>query len=204
MVGARGGAGKRGDAPNIAMMDETLFEAVIVPHRSLSRRGRRILLGAIAGLCTINAAVFISIGAWPVGGFTGIELLLASVMFSIHTRAAKASEMLMLSPGGLRILRTDIRGTRTERTLPPGWLQVMLVERPGRVPALLLVSHGRQEEIARALGEAEKRDLAAALDGALRRWRNPRFDNPQLRDDAEPNPVDVAGQEVTPPLAPET
>jgi uncharacterized membrane protein len=165
------------------MMDETLFEAVIVPHRSLSRRGRNILLGAIATLCGINATVFISIGAWPVGGFTGIEVLLATVMFSIHARAARASEMLMLSPSSLRIVRTDIRGVRTERTLAPAWLQVVLHERPGRVPALLLVSHGRQEEVARALGETEKRDLAGALDAALHSWRNPSFDNPQLRED---------------------
>jgi hypothetical protein len=30
------------------------------------------------------------------------------------------------------------------------------------------------------LGAAEKRELAAALEDALHRWRNPRFDNPQL------------------------
>ncbi len=159
-----------------------MFEAVIVPHRSLTRRGRRILLGAIAAMCSINATVFICIGAWPVGGFTGIELLLAAVMLSINARAARASEMLMLSPSGLRIVRTDQNGGRTERTLSPAWLQVELRERAGRTPALLLLSHGRCEEVARALGETEKRDLAGAIAEALDRWRNPRFDNPQLRD----------------------
>jgi len=48
------------------------------------------------------------------------------------------------------------------------------------VPRLLLSVRGRSEEVARALGEAAKRDLAAALTRALHRWRNPRFDNPQL------------------------
>jgi uncharacterized membrane protein len=178
------------------MMDETVFEAVIVPHRSLTRRGRRILLGAIATMCAINATVFISIGAWPVGGFTGIELLLAGVMLSVNVRAARASETLRLSDAGLRIRRTDIRGASTERTLAPGWLRVVLQERPGRVPALWLVSHGRHEEVARALGETEKRDLAAALDAALHRWRHPLFDNPQLAapepppDDANPDKIE--------------
>jgi uncharacterized membrane protein len=162
-------------------MSETLFEAVIVPHRSLTRRGRHILLGAIAAMCCINATVFVCIGAWPVGGFTGIELLLAAVMLSINAKAARASEVLLLSPSGLRIVRTDVGGARTERNLAPGWLQVELRERPGRVPALLLVSHGRAEEVARALGETEKRDLAIAIQEALQRWRTPVFDNPQLR-----------------------
>jgi hypothetical protein len=37
-------------------------------------------------------------------------------------------------------------------------------------------------EIGQLLGEDDKRDLAAALDAALTRYRNPVFDNPQLRD----------------------
>ena len=45
-----------------------------------------------------------------------------------------------------------------ERVLPVGWLNAMLEEPPGRVPRLLLVAHGVREEIATALGEAEKRD----------------------------------------------
>jgi hypothetical protein len=50
------------------------------------------------------------------------------------------------------------------------------------VPRLMLTRYGISEEIARALGEVEKRDLAASLKRALHRARNPVFDNPQLRD----------------------
>jgi uncharacterized membrane protein len=66
--------------------------------------------------------------------------------------------------------------------LPSGWLTVWLEERDGRVPRLILSRYGRSEEIARVLGEAEKRDLAACLTRALHRARNPVFDNPQLRE----------------------
>ncbi len=157
-----------------------MFEAVIVPHRSLSRRGLRLLLAGIALLCAINAAVSIRIGAWPVGGFTGVELLLAAVLFRLNATAARASEMLLLTPEALRIVRSDPKGRRQERVLSPGWLTVQMEERPGRVPALWLGSGGVREEVGRSLGEAEKRDLARALAEALHRWRNPRFDNPQL------------------------
>ena len=37
-------------------------------------------------------------------------------------------------------------------------------------------------EVGAELGEAEKRDLAEALNLALHRHRNPVFDNPQLRE----------------------
>lgn len=159
-----------------------IFEAMIVPHRSLSRRGRRRLIGAMCLLCGLNAAMFVYLGAWPVGGFTGVELVLAAVLLQVNAHAARASELVLLSEAGLRIVRTDPRGARRERLLPAAWLRVVLEEIPGRVPRLLLQVRETREEIAASLGEAEKRDLAAALSDALRRWRSPVFDNPQLRD----------------------
>jgi uncharacterized membrane protein len=158
------------------------FEAVIVPHRSLSRRELGLLFGAIALICAVDAAIFVRVRAWPVGAFTGVELILAAVLLRLNARGARASELVLLTPSGLRVVRTDPRGRRTERVLRADWLNVVLEERPGRVPTLLLTRRGEQEEIAAALGEADKRDLAAALSRALYDWRNPRFDNPQLRD----------------------
>jgi uncharacterized membrane protein len=159
-----------------------LFQAVLVPHRSLSPRGLRTLLLVICAMCGASASMFVWLGAWPVGGFTGVELLLAALLFRLNARSARASEMLLLTRDALRIVRTDPRGRRSEVSLAPGWMSVRLQERPGRVPALFLATHGREEEIAAALGEAEKRDLEQALTLALHRFRNPVFDNPQLRE----------------------
>ena len=164
----------------MAAAENLLFEAVIVPHRSLSPRGLRILIGAIVVACTVNATIFVAIGAWPVGGFTGIELLLAAVLLRINVLGARASEMVLLTPDALRIVRTDRHGKRTERHLPPHWLRTELRERAGRVPRLVLIAGKMQEEIGGSLGEAEKRDLALSLDESLRRLQNPVFDNPQL------------------------
>ena len=155
-----------------------LFQALITPHRSLSRRGLRTLLIAICVLCGASALVFVRLGAWPVGGFTGVELLLAAFLFRLNTTSARASELVILTPQSLQITRTSPQGQRAQKSLPTAWLNARLVERPGRVPALMLVAHGIEEEIAAMLGEAEKRDLQSALAEALRRFRNPVFDNP--------------------------
>ena len=69
-------------------------------------------------------------------------------------------------------------------TLDPYWTRLRLEERPGRVSLLLLRQRQRDVEIGKLLGEEQKRDLAAALEAALRRYREPVFDNPQLREDA--------------------
>jgi len=162
---------------------DTVFEALITPHRSLSRRGLRII---IAFTCTVSLCVttlFWWLGAWPIAGFNGAEVLLALVLLRAHARSARASEFLVLTEVELCVQCTDSRGVRTEQRLPSAWIGVSLEERQGRTPGLYLAAHGKRVEIAAALGEPEKRDLARALSEALHRWRHPSFDNPQLKEE---------------------
>ncbi len=184
MIARTGGGWQAGFTCYLSSMsspaETLLFKAVIVPHRSLSPARLRLLLLAICTMCALSASVFVWLGAWPVGGFTGLELLLAAALFRLNARAVRGSELLMLTDQGLRITRTAPDGTRRELTLEPAWLGLTLEERPGRVPALLLVARKLRVEIGRDLGEVEKRDLAEALGRALHRLRNPVFDNPQL------------------------
>jgi uncharacterized membrane protein len=123
------------------------------------------------------------LGAWPVLPFGVLEVGLVLVMLRVNSRQARGSELILLSETELRIVRTDPSGRRREKVLPSGWLTVWLEERDGRVPRLVLSRYGMSEEIGRALGEAEKRDLAASLTRVLYGARNPVFDNPQLRTD---------------------
>lgn len=172
-----------------AVESGTLFEALIIPHRSLSPRGLRILIAVICLLSGLIMLRFWLIGAWPVAGFSVVEIGVAIFLLRLNASRARTSELVLLSEDTLRIVRTGRAGRRDERVLPVGWLNVVLEEHPGRVPKLLLVARGLSEEIAATLGEVEKRDLWSALREALHLARNPRFDNPQLR--AEQNPGDM-------------
>ena len=158
-----------------------IFEALIVPHRSLSRRGLTVLLGAISVLTALTALRFWLIGAWPVLFFSVAEVGLVVFLIRLNVTRARASELLLLDEVSLRVVRTSPRGVHSERVLPAAWLGVALEPRRGRSPALWLISGREREEVGEALGEVEKRDLAAALSDALDAWRHPRFDNPQLR-----------------------
>ena len=158
-----------------------LFEAVIVPHRSLTPRGLRVLIAAIAGAVALTALRFWLIGAWPVAAFSVIEIGLILWLIRLNVLQARGSELVLLSEHTLRIIRTDPKGNREERRLPAAWLNVVLEEAPGRIPRLLLAVRQQREEIGKVLGEPAKRELAKALRGALHTARNPDFDNPQLR-----------------------
>ncbi len=168
--------------------EATLFEAVIVPYRSLSRRGLAILMVVIGLLCALIVLRFWLIGAWPVAGFGVVEVGLAIYLLHLNASRARASELILLSTNALRIVRTNRRGRMEEHALPVGWLNATLEEPRGQVPRLVLVAHGVREEIATMLGEAEKRDLWLALRDVLYQLRSPNFDNPQLRDDGVSSP----------------
>ncbi|MBV8401761.1 MAG: DUF2244 domain-containing protein, partial [Acetobacteraceae bacterium] len=119
-----------------------LFQAVIVPHRSLSPRGVRRLMAFVLVLSCLVGLRCLLLGAWPVLGFTIVEIGLALFLIQLNQRRARACELIILSESGFRIARTDMSGRRTEKILPADWLNVVLEEPLGRVPVLLLSGRG--------------------------------------------------------------
>ncbi len=166
-----------------AHTDRILFEAICTPARSLDRRGAILVGAAVAGLSLLVGLVFTLFGAWPVLGFTGAEALLVIGLMALHRRRSRrSSEVLLLTESTLTVIRTSGRGRREELTLDPYWARVSVEERPGTVSRLVLRERRRDIEIGGLLGDAERRELAAMLSDALRRYREPVFDNPQLRE----------------------
>ena len=162
-----------------------LFEAVCAPPSSFTPRTFRVL----AALAVLGAAwpaiVVLWFGAWPVLGFLGGEVALVLGLVAWHARrSARVRETLLLTGDALRVTRTDARGRRQGFDLDPYWARARLVETAGGGCRLLIQHRGGALEIARSLGAEDKRALGRALAEALMHYRNPTFDNPQLRDGA--------------------
>jgi uncharacterized membrane protein len=171
------------DAPPPPILEPALFEAVCTPPAGLSARGMRALAAAVVVASAAIAALFAWLGAWPIIGFAGAEAALVIGLLALHRRwSRRMMEVLRLEGGRLVIQRTDWRGRRETLALDPYWTRLSLEERPGRVSALVLRHRRRAVEIGALLGEEQKRDLAGALGAALRSYREPVFDNPQLRE----------------------
>ncbi|SFK50319.1 DUF2244 domain-containing protein [Falsiroseomonas stagni] len=165
-----------------AASDPILFEAVSTPPRSLSDRGMRWLVVLSCLGAAIPAVLFTLLGAWPVLPFLGIEVLLVLFLVTLHRRWTKAArEVVRLTEGRLLVSTADGRGGRRVTEFEPYWTRVALEEEVEGSPRLLLVQRGRRVELGGFLAPEEKRDLARALSAALSRYRNPVFDNPQLR-----------------------
>jgi uncharacterized membrane protein len=148
--------------------EPTLFSAVLTPYRSLGGAGFVVLMTAVSAISFAAGVVFLLIGAWPVVGFLGLDVLLVYWAFKANYRAALAYEQVTMTPSELRVRRVTERGEVAEWTLNPVWVRLdREVHEEFGIERLFLVSHGRRLSIAAFLGPREKAELAAALSAAL-------------------------------------
>jgi len=160
--------------------DEPVFEALTTPHQSGTAAGLKVLVGLVLVGSGGLTALFWSLGAWPVAGFMGGEVVLVIGLLRAHRRwSDRMSERITLAGRHLRVARTDRRGRLHAAELEAYWARAVLTPRPGRVSELRLAARGRSVEVGHFLAEADKTDLAHAVDRALRRYRNPVFDTPR-------------------------
>ncbi|OYW53962.1 MAG: hypothetical protein B7Y80_00565 [Hyphomicrobium sp. 32-62-53] len=143
------------------------FRAILHPHRSLSQGGFLILLGFIGFVSAATGIAFYMMGAWPVLGFYGLDVLAIYVAFKINYRAGKAYELVELSPDLLKVTQVHQSGRSRSFDFNPYWVKVLLNEWPDGSADLKLALHGNEFEIARFLNTDEKKDFAAALRNAL-------------------------------------
>jgi uncharacterized membrane protein len=145
-----------------------LFSALLTPHRSLNRTGFLVLMGFVCVISFIAGMVFLMMGAWPVLGFFGLDVLAIWWAFRINNRTARAFEEITVTPSELRVRRTSHRGHVVEWVLNPLWVRLDQKTDPEfGIERLYLVSSGRRVSIGSFLGPGEKASFAKALLAAL-------------------------------------
>src|SRR5688500_7896220 len=90
-----------------------LFAATLRPHRSLSRRGFRIVVALVAVMASIPGMVFFALGAWPIVGFLGLDVLLVWWALAASMRDGKQFEVITLWPDQLELKQVDGKGKET-------------------------------------------------------------------------------------------
>jgi uncharacterized membrane protein len=148
-----------------------VFDAVLQPHRSLSPRGFRVLMTVVCVVFSAVGLAFFLLGAWPVSGFCGLEILLIYGLFRLNFRSLTRYETIRLTDTELELRRVAPDGSAERITLPPNWLKVVIEESPGRSSRLILTSHGHSVDVGGFLAPDERVALADALNEALRRLR---------------------------------
>jgi uncharacterized membrane protein len=146
----------------------TLFSAMLTPHRSLNRAGFLILMGFLSLVSFAAGVAFLMIGAWPVFGFFGLDVLAVYIAFRTNFARATAREEISVTPTELRVRRVSHNGSMSEWSFNPLWVTLdKQVHEEYGVERLALVSRGRRLTIASFLGPDEKASFAKALTAAL-------------------------------------
>ena len=116
----------------------------------------------------IFSVPFFLMGAWPVTGFMGLDVLALYVAFRISFRAARAYETLDVTPLELVFARVGAQGQRREWRFNPSWVRIELkVHEEFGAERVALVSRGESVEIGAFLGPEQKAELARDLSKAL-------------------------------------
>jgi len=145
------------------------FDAVLYPHRSLPPRGFLVLMLLLGGVSFAAGVSFVLIGAWPIFGYFGLDVLLVYLAFRASYRSARMHEWVRLTEDKLTVERVGQRGERRRWQFQPFWLRVVLEEQD-ETNRLVLTSHGRELTVGGFLAPQERKNLAAALKAALTRW----------------------------------
>jgi uncharacterized membrane protein len=149
-----------------------LFSALLTPHRSLNRTGFLVLMAFLSAISFAAGVAFWLMGAWPVFGFFGLDVLAIYWAFRINFRRAAACEEITVTPSELRVRRVSHRGHVAEWVLNPLWVQFeQKIHAEFGVERLYLVSKGRRVAIGGFLGAEEKASFAKALMAALQAAR---------------------------------
>lgn len=156
------------ESANAAPADAPIFSAVLKPHRSLSPTGFALVMLALIVSSFSAGLAFWLMGAWPVVGFFGLDIVLVQLAFRLNYRAARASEEIRLDRQSLTVRQTAPNGRSVETGFNPFWARLEVDRHPeAGVTGLRIASHGKRLAIASFLGPRERESFATAFSAAL-------------------------------------
>ena len=148
--------------------EPTLFAAKLAPHRSLTPAGFIALMAVLAGLSFTAGLAFLMMGAWPVFGFLGLDVVLVWWAFRVNYRAARAFEEISMTPNLLLVRQVSARGKAREASFNPRWVRLETArDESSGVTRVALMSHGVPLVIGAFLPPFHKEKLANSLAAAL-------------------------------------
>lgn len=148
--------------------DTPVFAAELTAHRSLGRKGFRVLLGVSGAVCLFYGLFFMVSGAWPVGLFFGLDFLLLYGAFRLNYRLGRAREEVTVTRSNLSIKKISPAGKAVEHRFNPFWARfgVSRHEEFG-ITGMYVSGEGRRTDVGSFLNPDDRESFARAFRGAL-------------------------------------
>jgi uncharacterized membrane protein len=145
------------------------FRAVLTPNQSLSPKGFAILMGLVAGISFSAGILFVTLGAWPVFGFFGLDVAFLYWAFKRNYSDATRRELIEVTKHEIVLTRYIPKHAKRQYRFNKRWVRLELAEDSARelVGALTLYSHGKAIEIGAFLGPDERKEFYQVLKRVL-------------------------------------
>ena len=156
------------DTRNSSGQGGVLFSAVLRPNRSATIRGLNTVMALVAVIWLGTGIAFAAIGAWPVFGFIGLDVLVLYLALRLSMRAGRMVETIDLTERALTVRRINPWGRSRDWSFSPHWMQVVVDDPSAHRNRLELRSRGDALVVGTFLTSAERAELARALRRALR------------------------------------
>lgn len=157
-------------------MTSAVYSTRIAPHRTLTPRACNLFILLFGAGTFALSLPFFFMGAWPVAGFMGLDVLALYVAFRASLHSARAYETLDLTPLELVLVKTGASGQRAEWRFDTYWVRLeQQTHAEFGTLRVSLVSRGQSVEVGSFLGPAQKAELAKELARALAAARRPDF-----------------------------
>ncbi|PHQ69304.1 MAG: hypothetical protein COB93_08395 [Sneathiella sp.] len=151
---------------NMATTGGGSFHIVLHPSQSLSRSGFIILMSAVITVSFAAGVFFMAIGAWPVFGFFGLDVLLLYGAFKFSFRNGRRREVIEIRNDKFQILRIAANGQSMPTEFQAYWARVLIAK-----GQLWVTNRGSSYELGQFLGEEEKEEVRELIAQALRTYR---------------------------------
>jgi uncharacterized membrane protein len=158
-------------APPLAADTRLYLNAEIRPNRSLPNPGFYALMIAVAIVSFSAGMMFMMIGAWPVIGFFGLDVLLVFLAFKLSYRDGRKREVIQITEDEIRVARRTPFGHVTAFRLPAAWTRVEVAGQGEPDVQARLTASGKSLIIGSMLSPKEREGLADAVRDALDRAR---------------------------------
>jgi uncharacterized membrane protein len=145
------------------------FDAVLTPNRSLPNAGFAAVMAIVISANLLFGAYFFAIGAWPVIGFMGLDVLLVWAAFRLSYRQGRLSERVAVDEDEIRVSRVLPSGHETRWRLQTAWARVVIDRRQEHEVDVRLVSKGRSLRLGSFLSPQEREAFGDALADAMKR-----------------------------------
>jgi uncharacterized membrane protein len=145
------------------------WQATLTPHRSLSRQGFLAVMALVVVVNLVVGGLFMAIGAWPVAGFAGLDVLIIWWAFRANFADARKMERISITEHELVFDRFAENRPPEQQRFVRRWVRVELEEDRERelIGRLCLVSGASRVAVGDFLAPEERKQLATALRSAL-------------------------------------